>query len=81
MPQINDRNFSTGLSQTAQMFFPKVETGTTAPSHCQLHLLMLLEAASTSQTGNASFLVRTENMAMLKKGKKCLAENQIYRIK
>lgn len=45
--QINDRNFSTKLSQTAQMFFPKVETGTTAPSHCLLHLFMLIEVTST----------------------------------
>jgi hypothetical protein len=63
------------------MFFPKVEAGTTAPSYCRLHLLILIAAAPTSQTGNASFLVRTENMETLKKGEKCLSENQIYKIK
>lgn len=82
MLQRNDRNVSTRLSQTAQMFFPKVETGATAPSHCLLHLLILIEAAPTSQTGNASFLVRTENVKMLLKNEgKCLPENQTYRIK
>lgn len=63
------------LSQTAQMFFPKVETGATAPSHCRSHLLILIEAAPTSQTGDASSLVRTENMGMHSKGgKKSLPE-------
>lgn len=65
--QISDRNFSTKLSQTAQMFFPKVETRTTAPSRCLLHLFMLIEVTSTCRQRVPISWESTQNLVKLEK--------------